>query len=197
MSDGGVTDKLKLAGIDDTPRRVHVFLPRGFENSTLRYPVVYFNDGQSTFFDGGASGGSFRLSKLLSREEAGTRLPKVIVVAIWPIDRGYEYSYAQVKSENCCGVRAYADYLADRLKPFVDRNYPTHASRTHTYLAGSSRGGLAALFTLFRRRESFGGAIVQSASLWAGLDNPEQEQSEKESKRLNFGLLSVLFPRRA
>ncbi len=53
------------AGAD---RRLHIWLPEGYENSEERYPVMYFFDGHNLFSDSMATyGKSWGLAGFLSR----------------------------------------------------------------------------------------------------------------------------------
>ena len=35
------------------PHKIHVYLPKDYENSGLQYPVIYLNDGDNAFWEGG------------------------------------------------------------------------------------------------------------------------------------------------
>jgi Putative esterase len=172
-------DALKVGGENDTPRKVHVFLPKDYESAVDRYPVVYFNDGQSAFFNGGANNRSLNVPRIVSDLYTSQRLRKIIVVAVTPLNRSFEYSHAPALGQTCCGIVEYANYLADRVKPFIDRNYRTLPQRMNSLVAGSSRGGLAAFLVSVLRPLSFGNALVQSGSFWVGLDEPGAEPYSK------------------
>ena len=49
-------------------------------------------------------------------------------------------------------------FLADTLKPFVDKNFRTLADRDHTGIGGSSMGGLISLYAICEYPHIFGGA---------------------------------------
>ena len=59
---------------------------------------------------------------------------------------------------------AYADFLANTLKPAIDRQFRTLADRRNTFVGGSSRGGLAALVTALRHQETFSAVMGLSAT---------------------------------
>lgn len=165
-------DALSVGG---TPRKVHVFLPRSYPTSAAapcrRYPVVYMHDGNTAFFAGGPAGKTWDVQGVLAAAYAKGTLPEVIVVAVHPIDRNTEYTHAEwFPGKNCCGVGTYTDYLATKLKPFVDGAYRTLPAAKHTTIVGSSHGGLAAFYAAARRPDVFGSAVAMSPSFWAGLD---------------------------
>jgi len=159
-------DALDLPGTMRRARKVHVFLPRSYGQGSQRYPVVYFNDGTTTFFpDGG--GPTWALADQLSELYRTRAIPEVIAVGIKPTDRDKEYTHAPVPSRGtCCELEDYADYVATQLKPWIDHNYRTKSERSKTTIAGSSHGGLAAFVTAAMHPDVFGQAICMSSSFW-------------------------------
>jgi len=61
---------------------------------------------------------------------------------------------------------AYVDFVAKKLKPFIDRKFRTIRNRQHTFIAGSSMGGLISMYAVLRHPRVFGGAGVFSPSFW-------------------------------
>lgn len=161
--------------VSDTnaPHKVHVFVPRDYEVSGRSYPVVYMNDGNTTFWPGGAAGKSWQVASTLTSLSNAGLIEDVIVVAIEPVNREYEYTHVDWASgtQPWGGLDAYADYLADDVKGWVDDHYRTWPEAEHTAIVGSSHGGLAAFYTAGTRPDAFGLAGCLSSSFWAGLDN--------------------------
>jgi len=166
-------DCLKVAGEHDIGRKVHVFLPREYEHDvSARYSVIYMNDGNTAFWNGGF-GKSWNVAKTLENIYTSPcySKSKFIVVAIHPNDREYEYTLDMwMIWRSYGGLEGYAKYIADCLKPWIDANYRTLASPQHTTIMGSSHGGLAAFFIGTKYPGSFGFAACLSSSFWAGLD---------------------------
>ena len=162
--------------IGGEPRKVQVFVPRDYEGSGTHYPVLYTNDGDTTFFPGGAIGLSWHMGETLSDLYSQNAIRKVIVVAVYPVDREKEYTHAPAslgllnRKQSCCGVEEYANYLADKLKPFIDGCYRTLSQPQDTTILGASHGGLAAFYSACRRLEQFGNVAALSPSFWVGLD---------------------------
>ena len=162
-------DRLAL-GRSDSPRKVHVFVPRDYEVSGRTYPVVYMNDGDTAFFTGGL-GKSWDMANVLRDAYAKNLAPEAIVVAVHSLAREREYTHvAWGPGRECCGLDGYADYLALRLKPFIDANYRTQPSAATTAIVGSSHGGLAAFYTAIKHPRSFGAVVAMSPSFWVGVD---------------------------
>jgi predicted alpha/beta superfamily hydrolase len=164
-------DALKVAGWQDTPRKVHVFLPRDYERSQQRYPVIYMNDGQTAFFPGGAAYKAWHMAEVLSDLSQHQHIRPVIVVAIHPLNRDREYTHAPVMNNDCCGLSNYAHYVAAFVKPFIDGNYRTIADAHSTMILGSSHGGLAAFYIATQYPEKFRLVGALSSSFWVGLDS--------------------------
>ena len=151
--------------------KVHVMLPRSYPGSCKRYPVVYFNDGDTTFWKGGAANKTWDVPGALAKAYAAGTFGEVIVVAIVPVDRNREYTHVPwLAGQTCCGLPDYVSYLSDAVKPFVDAAYRTKSGANETVIVGSSHGGLAAFYTATTRPTVFGRAIAMSSSFWAGLD---------------------------
>jgi pimeloyl-ACP methyl ester carboxylesterase len=164
-------DAFKVAGPNDAPRKVHVFLPRDYESSGADYPVVYMNDGNTTFWPGGAGNKTWDVAGNLEKLYADKAIEPVIVVAIHPIDREQEYTHADwFVGHPCCGIEGYTGYVADHVKGWIDQHYRTKPEAESTAIVGSSHGGLAAFYMANRRPDRFGKAGCMSSSFWAGLD---------------------------
>lgn len=61
----------------------------------------------------------------------------------------------------------YLRFLVQELKPFIDSTYPVLTDRAHTFIAGSSMGGLISLYALCEYPETFGAAGCLSTH-WPG-----------------------------
>jgi pimeloyl-ACP methyl ester carboxylesterase len=164
-------DNFQVGEYSDSARKVHVLLPRDYEVSGDRYPVVYMNDGDTAFFPGGAYGKSWNMAEIMSRLYLGDRIRKAIVVAVCPVNRDYEYTHAPVKGKEWGGLDRYANYLAVSVKGFIDANYRTIAAREHNLIVGSSHGGLAAFYIATQYPQAFGNVAALSPSFWVGLDS--------------------------
>lgn len=177
------------------PRKVHIFLPRDYEVSQEHYPVMYINDGDTAFFPGGAYYKTWELGTILTRMYLVNRIRKMIVVAVSPVNRDYEYTHAPVWDREWGGLHDYAHYLAFAVKGFVDTHYRTMPQREHNLVLGASHGGLAAFYTATQYPEQFGCVAALSPSFWVGLDSMTDINLLKGSESF-FGSLefsSLLF----
>jgi predicted alpha/beta superfamily hydrolase len=151
------------------PRDVHVWLPPGYaEDPAARYPVLYFHDGQNVLdASTSAVGVEWGLDETATRLiVAGTVRPFIAVCVANTSDRAAEYAPAPGGKPR--GGDAYARFLIEELKPFVDRTYRTRPEPAHTGSAGSSLGAIAALRLALDRPEVFALAGGMSPAVKSG-----------------------------
>jgi predicted alpha/beta superfamily hydrolase len=161
------TDDLPLSG-----RRIDVFLPRDYGQSRNRYPVLYMNDGGTAFVPGGLVNESWNMADAIERLYEMGKISQLIVVAIYPLSRAWEYTHAAWTAAKLPeDWIAYAHCVADCIKPFMDRFYRTLPDPKSTMVLGSSHGGLAAFYIANCRPTAFGFAAALSPSFWVGLDD--------------------------
>ena len=158
----------------EVERRAYIYLPDGWETSGKRYPVLYMFDGHKVFYDEDATfGKSWGMGEFLDR--TGKEL---IVVAVECNHEGNkrleEYSPVDFEFPDVGVVpgrgKTYMDWMVDTLKPFIDETYPTLADCDHTALAGSSMGGLMALYGVCEYNHIFRKAACISPSFWMSKD---------------------------
>jgi len=150
-------------------RTVTVYLPPSYDNSrNRRYPVVYMQDGQNLFSGATSFAGDWDLvTRLDALAAAGV---EAIVVGVWNAGprRLAEYSpFRDAKNGGGDGTR-YLAFLADTVKPMIDRRFQTRPDPANTGIGGSSMGGLISLYAVLARPSTFGFAAVQSPSVWFG-----------------------------
>ncbi len=57
-------------------------------------------------------------------------------------------------------------WFIHRFKPFIDHNFRTLPDRAHTFIGGSSMGGLMSLYALLQYNDTFSRAAALSPSIW-------------------------------
>jgi len=158
-------------------RDLAVWLPPGCDGRRRRHPVVYFQDGQNIFdprtaFLGNAWNAGGTASALIA---AGAIEPPIMVgIYNMGFDRMDEYAptrgtYRGWEGEECRSrgrARAYARFVVEEVKPFIDARYPTLPARGHTSVVGSSMGAVASLYLALWHPGVFGAAGLLSPSAW-------------------------------
>ena len=164
---------IQIPGLETRkPRRLYVYTPRGYARSEQRYPVLYMFDGHNVFYDSHATyGKSWGMKEYLQK----TKLPLILVAvecnpegtrrlneyAPWDLDIP---ELGRLEGQG----RLTMEWFTRTLKPEIDRKYRTLPDRAHTMIAGSSMGGIMALYAAAAYSEVFSRAAALSPSLWAG-----------------------------
>ncbi len=155
----------------DTLRRCYLYLPDSYEKSKdKRYPVMYMFDGHNVFFDEDATyGKSWGMKKYMDKAKKD-----LIIVAVECNHQGncrlQEYSPVNFDNSTLGKIKGrgnvYMNWLTKTLKPYIDENYRTQPDRKNTIIAGSSMGGLMALYGACVYNHVFQRAACLSPSLW-------------------------------
>ena len=159
----------KLSG--DQVRRVYLYLPPSYEKQPgKRYPVMYMFDGHNVFFDSDATyGKSWGMAQYMQKFKK-----QLIIVAVECNHEGngriQEYSPLNFENSELGKIkgkgRVYMNWLVGTLKPYIDKNYRTLPDRANTIIAGSSMGGLMAIYAATVYNHVFQRAACLSPSLW-------------------------------
>lgn len=128
--------------LSDT-RGIRVWLPRGYaENSTRRYPVLYFHDGQNIFENG--LGGTWNAGNILNDLVARGQMREAIIVGVDNVGSTRLSDYRPPQDLGRGDL--YSAFLRDRVKPSIDATYRTLTDRASTAVIGSSMGGVISLY---------------------------------------------------
>lgn len=156
-------------------RTIHVYLPNDYRESDERYPVVYMFDGQNLFRDEDATyGKSWGIARFLDQYPKG-----VIVVGMECSHHGHdritEYCPYTIKARMTGLVHGQGEatmqWFIHRLKPYIDSHYRTWSHREATAIAGSSMGGMMALYAVIRHNEVFSKSAAVSPAIFGCTDD--------------------------
>jgi enterochelin esterase-like enzyme len=180
-------------------RNVDVWLPDGY-SPDKKYNVLYMHDGQALFdstlmWNKQEWGVDETICKLMAEK----RIKDCIVVGIWNtgVKRFPEYfpqkAFYSMSAEDQQKILAigrdkgapligtgpfsddYLKFLVKELKPYIDTHFSTLRDQQHTFIAGSSMGGLVSMYAICEYPKVFGGAACMSTH-WPGIfttvDNP-------------------------
>ncbi len=148
-------------------RKLFIYLPNDYQNSTKKYPVIYMHDAQNLFDKQTAYSEEWQIDETLDSLKA-----QVIVVGIsHGNDKRIEELTPYPNSEyGGGGANVYLDFVVNTVKPYIDSNYRTQKGKKHTYIFGSSLGGLVSYYALLKYPNIFAGAGVFSPSFWFSED---------------------------
>ena len=169
--------QLSMPELGDRDRTVRVYLPPGYANGAQAFPVLYLQDGQQLFARGWF--GDWRVDETIDSLVADGRSSGIIVVGIDNgAQRWSEYGpwvnrqmrdwidSSWAKPVEGGDGSAYVGFLANTLKPRIDRQYRTLADRAHTGIGGSSMGGLIAIHAGVTRPDVFSRVMAMSSAVW-------------------------------
>lgn len=165
-------------------RNVDVWLPNAYSEKK-RYAVIYMHDGQM-LFDASTTWNKqeWQVDETLGRLIREKKIPDTIVVAIWN-NGDYRHSeyypqkyletlnpklrkqYIELALKNKPQSDNYLRFIVQELKPAIDKKYATLSEREHTFILGSSMGGLISIYAMNEYPEVFGGAAGLSTH-WIG-----------------------------
>lgn len=174
-------------------RHVDVLLPAGYRKGK-RYDVLYMHDGQM-LYDSTTTWNklSWDVDDAIGRLVRERKISEVIVVGIWNSGAGrhadyfpqkpleslpgavQDSLYGAVRGSGASvfqGQRVHSDdylrFLVKELKPYIDKNFSTRPEPAHTFIAGSSMGGLISMYAICEYPGVFGGAACLSTH-WPGV----------------------------
>lgn len=158
-------------------RNAYIYLPESyFRMKRKRYPVLYMFDGHNVFLDSDATyGKSWGMNDYMDR----TKTPMIIaaVECNHNPDNGRLMEYSPYTFQDpCFGLvpgygKTTMEWFVRVFKREIDRRYRTLPDRNHTFIAGSSMGGLMSLYALMEYNHVFSRAAALSPSLWTSPEN--------------------------
>ena len=182
-------------------RGVYLYLPDSYEHDRdRRYPVLYMFDGHNVFFDSHATYGKcWGMKEYMDFTE--TQMLIAAVECNHSPDHGRlrEYSPYDFSDPRFGDIKVQGDvtmdWLVSTFKPLIDRRYRTLPDREHTFIAGSSMGGLMSLYAVLAYNRWFSRAAALSPSLWVAPKRLERlisgQQWERTVVYMDYGELEL------
>lgn len=163
----------------ESKKKIWLYLPKNYDTSTKRHPVIYMHDAQNLFDAQTSYVGEWNIDEKLDSLNA-----QVIVVGI---EHGNEKRLEELtpyKNEKYGGGKAddYLEFIVKTLKPEIDKKYRTKPNTKNTTIMGSSLGGLTAFYAILKYPEIFGKAGVFSPAFW--INRKEIFELSENTKKL-------------
>lgn len=181
----------KFPSQEVTARHVDVWLPEGYPEAGP-YAVLYMHDGQM-LYDAASTWNqqAWEVDEVAAQLQAKGTVPPFIVVGVWNggdtrhadyfPQRPFEQLTAAERDTVVAQLQragrtkevftpqsdAYLRFLVEELKPHIDSSFAVHTDRAHTFVVGSSMGGLISMYALCEYPEVFGAAACLSTH-WVG-----------------------------
>jgi predicted alpha/beta superfamily hydrolase len=179
-----------------TKRNIDVWLPSDY-SKTKKYAVLYMHDGQM-LYDANQTWNkqAWEVDDVMAKLIREQSITDVIVVGIWNGGETRHFDYFPQKPFEMLskkqqdsiynlnrseGVKLfngkvssdkYLKFIVKELKPIIDKKYAVHKEMEHTFIAGSSMGGLISMYAICEYPEVFGGAACISTH-WPGIFHVE------------------------
>ena len=191
VSDGSIQRITNFKSNYVDSRNVDVWLPEGY-TIDKKYQVLYMHDGQM-LFDSTTTWNhqEWQVDEIATKLINENTVAPFIVVGIFnsgskrhsdyfpqkPFEHlSKEEQELIYKSNRSNNNSVFADkihsddylkFIVEELKPFIDSSYSTLKSKKHTFIAGSSMGGLISMYAICEYPTVFGGAACISTH-WPG-----------------------------
>jgi predicted alpha/beta superfamily hydrolase len=161
-------------------RKIRVLLPEGYGdavNKDRRYPVLYLLDGQNVFDAclSDLSHDEWGADETVRKLVAEKKIPPLIVVGVDHAgkDRAREYlpykDFTGNPDMDDPAGKQFPDFMTKEVMPLVDGQYRTLKGPPNTGIGGSSYGGVASLYALLAKPNTFGYGLIESPTLWVGM----------------------------
>lgn len=161
-----ISENFEIPQLNKT-RKVWALLPYDYDRSQKRYPVLYLQDAQNLFNEGGQYG-NWEIDKKLSiLAEYGRGDIIIVAVEHGNEDRIKEYVFENNPLVERGDGKKYIRFVTDTLKPYIDKHYRTKPEREFTGIGGSSLGALISIYGGFLYPEVYSKLMIFSPSLWA------------------------------
>ena len=148
---------------------IAIYFPPSYQkNSKKLYPVLYVLDGQNVFDAATAYSSEWQLDEIVEQLIAQHKLEEMIVVAV-PNSKARWIEYNPWPFKNAKGELQQGEgdltmqFITKTLKPYMEKNYRIKRSRSG--LAGSSLGGLMALYAALEYSNHFAFVAAFSPAL--------------------------------
>jgi predicted alpha/beta superfamily hydrolase len=176
-----------------TKRNIDIWLPENY-SAEKKYSVLYMHDGQM-LYDPETTWNkqAWDVDDVLGKLMQESKIQDVIVVGIFNGDstrhidyfpqRPFEslttfqqdsiykanrsngqsiFNNGKINSDN------YLKFIVQEVKPLIDKKYSVYTDKAHTFVAGSSMGGLISMYAICEYPNVFGGAACLSTH-WPGI----------------------------
>lgn len=176
-----------LIGYRNEKRTIHIYVPPEYDqDTTKRFPVMYFMDGESSFNDLENMGPEWQIDEVINAASANGQQTAIVIGINQAENRDAEYTPWINEDNPEAHGEAFSEWVATELKTWVDSTYRTKTEAAATSIGGISRSGMMAYYMFMAHPEVFGNAVIQSPSMWVDQDRlmgmelrPEQLTDKK------------------
>jgi enterochelin esterase-like enzyme len=184
---GDIRMKRYYSVVTNSWRRIFIYTPPGYDNSTAKYPAMYLLHGGGEDERGWGEQGKtdLILDNLIAEKKA---TPMMIVMVDGNIGAGGLAGFGEQS------LRMFESELKTSVIPFVEKNFRVQADARHRALAGLSMGGLQTLYAGIKNSAMFSGLGVFSSGWFANnpaISTPQYEFIKANVSTINQNLQSL------
>ncbi|MBN2541181.1 MAG: alpha/beta hydrolase [Bacilli bacterium] len=180
MNQRVIIKEFAMNSLHQRHKLIRVILPKNYDGSRKRYPVLYMHDGQNLVDPSSFSGFSWDVVKTMDElsEECGDMIivgldshstKRILEYTPAPLEKNVvKYLQKTVgipKNEIKAEADEYGEFIIRQVKPFIDYIYRTLPDRIHTFIAGSSCGGIISAYIGLKYQDKFSNIGVFSPAL--------------------------------
>ncbi|MCE1248999.1 MAG: hypothetical protein LWY06_20365 [Firmicutes bacterium] len=148
-------------------RKIHVYLPDGYNEEKTVYPVIYMHDGQNLFCEKLAFVEHWQIDEAVERLIRENKMGKVVVVGIFNSSkRADEYTPFADRRYGGGKARDFSDFIVQKIIPHVEQKYRVSGNREDRAVMGSSFGGILSLWMGYAYPHVFSMVGAVSPSMW-------------------------------
>ena len=174
----------------DYDKLIHIWKPEDYDpSSDEKYSTIYMLDGDNIVItETDELSGCLFVPEQVKAMSSSTG-NKAIVVAIENVGKrdfelipniGNPLDGVDFEEEGIDGTK-FADFVANTVMPYVQKNYNVYTDALHTSVTGASLGGLEAFYIATEYPDKFGSAGSFSPSFWLYDETTWEEYLSKKS----------------
>ena len=160
----------------DNDKDILIWLPENYDENDkdTKYSVIYMTDGQNLFVNSATAYGCWGVAQSVKSMMAQSANKCIIVGVDTYTNRDSDLTpnigELAVASENYTDGKGidFSNFVYDTVVPYVEKNYNVYTDPAHTYLCGSSSGGLEVFYIGMEHPDKFGsiGALSPAFGLF-------------------------------
>lgn len=159
--------------VNGVKRLLKVYLPEGYETSSEKYPVIYYNTVQQRFSNAGDDGNpgdyffgskSWNAHSTMESLRAEGVKPYIMVQVCSFL--GENTSQAHPDFVGTGSASGYLTSFANELMPYVENTWRVQTGPASTTIVGADYGALFSIYAALTRPDLFGQCVAMSPMLW-------------------------------
>lgn len=159
--------------INGVSRKIDIYTPKGYEDSSESYPVIYYNTVQQRYSKAGDdndngdnlfSSTSWNAPATMENMRATTNQAYIMVQITSMLGENTIGQHSDFKGTGNADL--YLESFVKDLIPYIEKNYRVKSGSENSIIMGADFGALFSLYAAVMHPEIFGCSIVMSPMLW-------------------------------